>query len=430
MDLDLDMEPMVLGAKSSEKNNDAFGMDLLMNTSSVSNKKQKNYGGFSLADIDKLDFEISKNQGEFSTTADAAGATAATAPANSSSSWLPSIFSSSTTSSSAPVSGSNDLGASTKNIAQPSAANDNSSSWSNMFKASNVKKTTAPSSETTERDKRRQKKAMWNKLREMVQSNTIPSIDSRLSEDSSFEEVEDEYNNMMDAKRQKDSVRLQRWWFSTLANTVEFANAQFDPFGLQLDGFGDQIGDDIESYDELFAKIYSKYQTGEVSVELQLLIRFALTLSMTHITNKTLSAANTLFNDVIRSDPALMQAFSTATEKMVQDGFNANRSNTMGGVDVNNKANTPIIPAYQNQIIQQESTGFREGPPAPVSRNTMKGPSRSVVDRLQQADGGKIEQPSISSNDDTMDISNGAILSSLKKKNRPNKQVVSLNLDI
>ena len=51
----------------------------------------------------------------------------------------------------------------------------------------------------------------------------------------------------MDDKRKKDSVKLQGWWFATLVNSLEYANAAFDPFGLNLDGWGEQINEDIDS---------------------------------------------------------------------------------------------------------------------------------------------------------------------------------------
>ena len=49
-----------------------------------------------------------------------------------------------------------------------------------------------------------------------------------------IDEVEDEYETAMEDKRKKDSVKLQGWWFTTIINSMEYANAVFDPFGVNL----------------------------------------------------------------------------------------------------------------------------------------------------------------------------------------------------
>jgi hypothetical protein len=131
--------------------------------------------------------------------------------------------------------------------------------------------------------------------------------------ESPYEEVEDEYETIMDEKRKKDSIKLQGWWFMTFVNSIEYGNAVFDPFGLNLDGWGEQVSEDIDSYEEIFSELHEKYKGGKLSPEISLLLRLGFSAAVVNITNKALSTATPGFNDVIRQSPELMKMFSNAT---------------------------------------------------------------------------------------------------------------------
>ena len=36
---------------------------------------------------------------------------------------------------------------------------------------------------------------------------------------------------------------------------LEFLNSKFDPFDLKMDGWGEQVNENISDYDEIFARI-------------------------------------------------------------------------------------------------------------------------------------------------------------------------------
>jgi len=164
----------------------------------------------------------------------------------------------------------------------------------------------------TERDRRRKKRAMLKKLEDWYQKGHIKS-NSHFTMDSPYEEIEDEYEAYMEEKRKKDSVKLQGWWFMTLINSIEYGNAVFDPFGLNLDGWGEQVSEDIDSYEEIFSELHEKYKGGKLAPELSLLLRLGFSAAMVNITNKALSTATPGFNDVIRQSPELMKMFTNAT---------------------------------------------------------------------------------------------------------------------
>ena len=168
------------------------------------------------------------------------------------------------------------------------------------------------SANMTEREKRRKKKMMIKKLEEWYEKGLIKNI-THFNSDSAYEEIEDEYETALEDKRKKDSIKLQGWWFMTFINSVEYANAAFNPFDINLDGWGEQISEDIDSYEEIFSELHDKYKGGKLSPELSLLLRIGFSAAVVNFTNKALSTATPGFNDVIKQSPELMRMFTNAT---------------------------------------------------------------------------------------------------------------------
>jgi hypothetical protein len=230
----------------------------------------------------------------------------------------------------------------------------NTKTWDGFGKLSEVP---VEKPKLTEREMRRKKRAMLKKLEEWHEKKYIKHS-SHFTMDSPYDEIEDEYESVVEEKRKKDSVKLQGWWFTTIVNSLEYANAMFDPFGLNLDGWGEQISEDLDSYEEIFNELHEKYKGGKLSPEISLLLRVAFSASMVNITNKALSTATPGFNDVIRQSPELMKMFTAAT------------ANSM-------KQSSPGF-GFVNSILnpdEQVNTTFG-APPAPLETKSMPPPPR------------------------------------------------------
>ena len=229
------------------------------------------------------------------------------------------------------------------------------STWDGYGKMNDVPNTSAP--RMTDREKRRKKRAMIKKLEEWYEKGFIKHT-SNFNLDSDYDEVEDEYETAMEDKRKKDSVKLQGWWFTTLINSLEYGNAVFDPFGLNLDGWGEQINEDIDSYEDIFAELHDKYKGGKMSPEVSLLLRVGFSGAVLNITNKALSTATPGFNDVIKQSPELMKMFSTATAQ------------TMG-------QQSPGFDFVNSVLHPDEQVNTSHGvPPPPMETQSQAPPSR------------------------------------------------------
>ena len=147
----------------------------------------------------------------------------------------------------------------------------NTKTWDGFTKVNEVPNISNVSQQTnlSERDKRRKKKLMIKRLKEWYEKGHIKEP-IHFNDDSPYDEVEDEYETAVEDKRKKDSLKLQGWWLKTLVNSVEFANSTFDPFGLDLSGFGEQVEEDMDSYEEVFGELYEKYKGGKLAPEISI----------------------------------------------------------------------------------------------------------------------------------------------------------------
>ena len=231
----------------------------------------------------------------------------------------------------------------------------NTSTWDGFSKMNEVPMSSAP--KLSERDRRRKKRAMLKKLEEWYAKGLVKSSTS-FNMDSPYEEIEDEYETVMEEKRKKDSIKLQGWWFMTFVNSIEYANAAFNPFDLNLDGWGEQISEDIDSYEEIFLELHEKYKGGKLSPELSLLLRLGFSAAVVNFTNKALSSATPGFNDVIRQSPELMKMFTNATVQSMNQ-------------------NSPGFGFVNNILHPDEQANMSFGaPPAPMETKSMPPPNR------------------------------------------------------
>ncbi len=341
------------------------------------------------------------------------------------------------------------------------------STWDGFTKINDIP-AEQPSSRLTDREKRRKKRLMIKKLEEWYEKGLVKNI-THFNMDSNYEEVEDEYETALEDKRKKDSVKLQGWWFMTFVNSVEYANAAFDPFGLNLDGWGEQVNEDIDSYEEIFSELHEKYKGGKMAPELSLLLRLGFSAAVVNFTNKALSSATPGFNDVIKQSPELMRMFTDATVSSMSQkspGFamasnmmneqknqkprgppppapmetkNMGPSQRPGMTFTERPSNRPDIAASRGAMFSEEgvSTNQYASVNAPPPRQEMRGPQNSDIDNIlaglktrtvdihEQSAGEDDSMISISS---LRDAQNANMPKRSKRKQRSDKNTISLDI--
>ena len=205
----------------------------------------------------------------------------------------------------------------------------NTKTWDGFSKVNDFQSSATPKTTLNEREKRRKKRLMIKKIDEWYEKGLIKH-NPHFNMESNFEEVEDEYETAREDKRKKDSIKLQGWWFMTAVNSLEYANSAFNPFDINLDGWGEQVSEDIDSYEEIFSELHDKYKGGKLSPEISLVLRLGFSAAVVNFTNKALSSATPAFNDVIKQSPELMKMFTNATvDSMSQASPGFNFANNM-----------------------------------------------------------------------------------------------------
>ena len=184
--------------------------------------------------------------------------------------------------------------------------------FSKMNDAGPQQQQPSASSRMSEREKRAKKRLMIKQMEKWHKDGMI-NYTSHFDTDSPYDEIEDEFESFKEEKRKRDSIKLQGWWLTTVVSSMEYGNAFFNPFDINLDGWGEQVTEELNSYDDVFEELYEKYKGGKLAPELNLIMKLVTSGVLISFTNKALSSATPGFNDVIRQSPELMKAFASAT---------------------------------------------------------------------------------------------------------------------
>jgi hypothetical protein len=347
-----DLEPITLDLGGSSSGSQ-FGIELLMN-----DKKRAGSGGaasIDLGDLDNLENELNELSGGKTTFTSGSSGSSSNGSTKTLSGIASDFFGFSKSPSEGPsVSFADDNKTDSKVGSATVDSMGSAKTWDGFSKMNEMPSHNvgSESSRMSEREKRRKKRAMIKKLEEWHDKGLLKSS-SRFTMDSNYEEVEDEYETALEDKRKKDGVKLQGWWFTTFVNTIEYANTAFNPFDINLDGWGEQVSEDLDSYEEIFGELYEKYKGGKMAPELSLLLRLGFSASVVHFTNRALSNSVPGFNDVIRQSPELMRAFTNATVNSMSQ-------------------NSPGF-AFANTLMQEQGNKPR-GPPPPMPVETKNQP--------------------------------------------------------
>ena len=485
-----DLEPVTLNLNDGPPKEPSFGgggIELLMNDKKRSSSSSVN---IDLGDIDKLESELN-DLAKVGSSKPSSGSTFENTT-KSISGFASNLFGFSQESKPpAAASSSSGYEPTDSKLGQSTSSSvGNTKTWDGFTKVNDIppEPTNAwrsNSANMSEFAKRRKKREMIKKLDEWQEKGLLKH-GNRYTMDSNYEEIEDEYETALEDKRRKDAVKLYGWWFLTAVNSLEYANSAFNPFDINLDGWGEQVSEDMESYEDIFGELHEKYKGGKLAPELALLMRLGFSAAVVGISNRALSSATPGFNDVIKQSPELMKMFTQATVQSMSQkspGFAfANNLvnpeatvNTAFGpppkpVDTQAQAPPPRPGAMQftrPDLAMGRGTMFREGGqevgqgyvdvnranapintgplrgPQTPSRPEMRGPQTADIDSIlsglktktvniheqsqsETAEGIDDSMVSVSSLKDMM--SGGVPKRSNRRKNRSDKNTVSLDI--
>jgi len=175
-------------------------------------------------------------------------------------------------------------------------------------------------------------------------------LSKKYSMESPLQEMQGEYETIMEEKTKQNSVKFQGNMLMAIINGIEFLNSKFDPFDIKLDGWSDQVNENLTDYDDIFGELYEKYKSkASMAPELKLLFQLGGSAMMIHMTNTMFKSAMPGMDDILRQNPDLMRSFQNAA--------------------VNSMANTsPGFSGFMSNLMNPEiPTSNGMGPPPPMA---------------------------------------------------------------
>jgi hypothetical protein len=199
----------------------------------------------------------------------------------------------------------------------------NSKTWDGFGKFNNVPinpDKTVPIQPTMSKEELLREKFKYLRKLEALEKKGV-ELSKKYNMDSPLAEMQGEYETIMEEKTKQNSIKFQGNMMMAVINGIEFLNNKFDPFDIKLDGWSEQINENINDYDEIFAELYEKYKSkATMAPELKLMFQLGGSALMLHMTNTMFKSSMPGMDDILRQNPDLMRQFQNAAVNSMGQG--------------------------------------------------------------------------------------------------------------
>jgi hypothetical protein len=180
-----------------------------------------------------------------------------------------------------------------------------------------------PKKQKTYEEIQQEKQKLLFNLERLQKQGFPPS--KRYTMASSYEDMLFEHDRL---KRQRDvekSIKFSRKILMAIVSGVEFLNGKFDPFDIRLDGWSENIMENVNDYDEVFEELHDKYSDSvKMAPELKLIAMVAGSGFMFHLTNSLFKSATPKMADILKQNPDIMKNITEAAAKNMGNTINQN----------------------------------------------------------------------------------------------------------
>jgi len=277
---------------------------------------------------------------------------------------------------------------------------------------------------------------------------------------SNLEEMRQEYNKILKDKDIDASVRFQRKMLMAFVTGTEYLNTRYDPFKIKLDGWSEQVHENIDDFDDIFEELHLKYKSKGKAMppELRLFISLSGSAFMFHLTSKMFKeSAIPGVEEVLKANPELMKQFQNAAAKQFiynnistpkpQVISNTNMGNSNGNSNSNSNGNGGGVNSlFGNSsglfgMVNNLFSGLNNSTPKPQEmqhkqikpENDINNIINSVHNKISlnhNDDDSKIETLSISDEEITSIIEDATDIKILKSSTRGRKNNSNRTLNI
>lgn len=203
---------------------------------------------------------------------------------------------------------------------------------------------------------------------------------------SSVDEMEYEYALLKSFVDKRNSVKVFKSGLLQTVSIIEFLNDKYDPFDFHLQGWGEHMSVEVDSYDDVLEELYEKYKGSGKGMPPEVKLLLLLTAS----------AGAFHFAKTQTSIPGLEQTLSKNPE-LVSKLFNSKKqqSQFMSAQELNIQKQRDILQQRQRDMRQnqQNNTSFMSAPVIPDPRKIILEPqaSNESSNKINQAKGLEIK---------------------------------------
>jgi hypothetical protein len=255
-----------------------------------------------------------------------------------------------------------------------------SNPFSNDQSASGPSISLAAATRLSPEEEKKKKMDLINKLNRLESKGY--SLTKRFTMDNAVDEIQQEYDRLVDAKNLEASLRFQRQCMMGVVTGAEFLNSKFNPFDWELDGWSESVHENIEDFDEVFEELYDKYKgRGNMPPEAKLLMSLVGSGFMFHMSNSFFRSkmSNMDPSDIFRSNPQLAKQFAAAAAQQAGPGFGNFMGAAMGMPNAQQPAQNSVGSFFQAPnsapLPPQMPQNMAAAPIPQGPRREMKGPS-------------------------------------------------------
>ena len=268
---------------------------------------------------------------------------------------------------------------------------------------------------------------------------------------SDVDEMKSEYNRVVREKELDGSVRFQQKMLMAFVSGAEYMNTRYDPFFVKLDGWSEQVNENINDFDDIFEELHSKYKASgkKMAPELRLFMSLSGSAFMFHLTSRMFKEQPMPdVENVLKSDPELMKQFQSAAAKQyMMGGGNSPKSSNIGNMNIpqaNSNSSglggsdmglfgmvSNLFGSLNSEPTQQEmSSRFQETPQYNKSTYDVDNIIKNVHSNISVEDDidNRIETLSVSDEEITSIIEDTADIQILRKSGKNKGETRTLNI--
>lgn len=188
---------------------------------------------------------------------------------------------------------------------------DEVSEYTNEYTDEDEEDEDEPEKQKTYEEIQQEKQQLLFNLERLQKQGYPPS--KKYSMASSYEDMKYEHDRLKKQRDVEKSIRMSRKFLMAFVSGVEFLNSKFDYFDIKLEGWSENVMENVSDYDEVFEELHDKYSDSvKMAPELKLIAMVAGSGAMFHITNSIFKSATPKLSDILKNNPDIMKNISEA----------------------------------------------------------------------------------------------------------------------